>query len=247
MGGYLNVKRSTKTKNLSLTTGCTNLHVGKGRRIVISDAITENGTVPGALWIYKAASKKSTGKGQTENKKKCGSSSSSKVSVENKDNDDNQGDSRLGIEQDYHDEMDHEKYENYFETQICKNVSKNSALVIDNASYHSKYSEDHPKSTWKKAQYAEWLKKKKDPLCKRCSTTDPMQAGKRKAGELPCISVGKNCLQIWTWKSKTTAISLPVKPHRTYLGDWKKTMWRQKIKNINFQKLKIYSGRKEKK
>ena len=68
------------------------------------------------------------GKGQTENKKKGDSSSSSKVSVENKDNDDNQGDSGLGIEQDYHDEMDHEKYENYFETQICKNVSKSSAL-----------------------------------------------------------------------------------------------------------------------
>ena len=116
--------------------------------------------------IYKAASKKSTGKGQTENKKKGGSSSSSKVSVENKDNDDNQGDSGLGIEQDYHDEMDHEKYENYFETQICKNVSKNSALVINNASYHSKYSEDHPKSTWKKAQYAEWLKKRKIPYAK---------------------------------------------------------------------------------
>ena len=40
--------------------------------------------------------------------------------------------------------------------------------------------------------------KKKDPLCKRCPTTDPMEAGKRKAGELPCISVGKNCRQIWT-------------------------------------------------
>ena len=92
------LKDPQKTKSLSLTTGCTNLHVGKGRRIVISDAITENGTVPGALWIYKATSKKSTGKGQTENKKKCGSSSSSKVSVENKDNDDNQGDSGLGTE-----------------------------------------------------------------------------------------------------------------------------------------------------
>ena len=121
-------KDTQKTKSLSLTTGCTNLHVGKGRRIVISDAIAENGTVPGALWIYKAASKKSTGKGQTENKKKCGSSSSCKVSVENKDNDDNQGDSGLGIEQDYHDEMDHEKYENTFEIQICKNVSKNLLL-----------------------------------------------------------------------------------------------------------------------
>ena len=61
------LKDPQKTKCLSLTTGCTNLHLGKGRRIVISDAITENGTVPGALWIYKAASRKSTGKGQTEN------------------------------------------------------------------------------------------------------------------------------------------------------------------------------------
>ena len=63
------LKDPQKTKSLSLTTGCTNVHVGKGKRIVISDAITENGTVPGALWIYKAVSKKSTGKGQTENKK----------------------------------------------------------------------------------------------------------------------------------------------------------------------------------
>ena len=64
------LKDPQKKKSLSLTTGCTNLHLGKGRRIVISDAITENGTVPGALWIYKAVSKKSTGKGQTENKKR---------------------------------------------------------------------------------------------------------------------------------------------------------------------------------
>ena len=78
------LKDPQKMKSLSFTTGCTNLHVGKGRRIVISDAVTENGTLPGGLWIYKAASKKSTGKGQTENKKKGGSSSSSKVSVENK-------------------------------------------------------------------------------------------------------------------------------------------------------------------
>ena len=66
----LTLKDPQKTKSLSLTTGCTNLHVGKGRRIVISDSITENGTLPGGLWIYKAVSKKATGKGQTENKKK---------------------------------------------------------------------------------------------------------------------------------------------------------------------------------
>ena len=178
------LKDPQKTKSLSLTTGCTNLHVGKGRRIVISDAITENGTVPGALWIYKAASKKSTGKGQTENKKKCSSSSSSKVSVENKDNDDNQGDSGLGIEQDYHDEMDHEKYENYFETQICKNVSKNSALVIDNASYHSKYSEDHPNQHGKKLNMPNGLKKKERSLMQKMLYDRPYGSWQKKSGRI---------------------------------------------------------------
>ena len=124
--------------------------------------------------------------------------SSSKVSVENKDNDDNQEDSGLGIEQDYHDEMDHKKYENYFETQICKNVSKKSALVIDNASYHSKYSEDHPKSTWKIAQYAEWLKKRKIPYAKDALRPTLWKLAKEKRENYPAYRLEKNCLQIWT-------------------------------------------------
>ena len=111
-------------------------------------------------------------------------------SVEKNDNDDNQGDSGLGIEHDYHHEMDHEKYENYFETKICKNVSKNSALVIDNASYHSKYSEDHPKSTWKKAQYAEWLKKERS-LLQKMLYDRPNGSWQKKSGRITLHIVWK--------------------------------------------------------
>ena len=34
--------------------GCTKDNVGKGKRIIIVDCITENGSVPGALWIFSA-------------------------------------------------------------------------------------------------------------------------------------------------------------------------------------------------
>ena len=39
------------------TVGCTKDKVGKGKRIIIVYCITENGPVPGALWIFSAGSK----------------------------------------------------------------------------------------------------------------------------------------------------------------------------------------------
>ena len=39
------------------TVGCTKDNVGKGKRIIIVDCITEYGPVPGALWIFSAGSK----------------------------------------------------------------------------------------------------------------------------------------------------------------------------------------------
>ena len=52
-----------KEKNLrslrlsGLTVGCTKEMTGKGRRLIISDAMTENGLVRGALWMFKADGK----------------------------------------------------------------------------------------------------------------------------------------------------------------------------------------------
>ena len=59
-----------------LTVGCTKEMTGKGRRLIISDAMTESGPVRGALWMFKADGK---GKREIESKskelsgeKKCG-------------------------------------------------------------------------------------------------------------------------------------------------------------------------------
>ena len=49
-----NPRRSIKEYG---TVGCTKDNVGKGERIIIVDCITENGPVPGALWILSAGSK----------------------------------------------------------------------------------------------------------------------------------------------------------------------------------------------
>ena len=49
-----NPRRSIKEYG---TVGCTKDNVAKGKRIIIVDCITENGPVPGALWIFSAGSK----------------------------------------------------------------------------------------------------------------------------------------------------------------------------------------------
>ena len=49
-----NPRRSIKEYG---TVGYTKDNVGKGKRIIIVDCITENGPVPGALWIFSAGSK----------------------------------------------------------------------------------------------------------------------------------------------------------------------------------------------
>ena len=44
--------------NEGLTVGCTKTQVGKGKRLIITDAMTQNGPVDGGLWIFKAETKK---------------------------------------------------------------------------------------------------------------------------------------------------------------------------------------------
>ena len=62
------------------------------------------------------------------------------------------------MESDYHDAMNAECYEKYFEN-VCKLLKPRSVIIIDNASYHSRNDENYPISTWRKAKYQEWLQK----------------------------------------------------------------------------------------
>ena len=44
--------------NEGLTLGCTKTQIGKGKRIIITDAMMQNGPIDGGLWIFKAETKK---------------------------------------------------------------------------------------------------------------------------------------------------------------------------------------------
>ena len=50
-----NLRRSIKEFG---SVGCTKDNVGKGKRVIIVDCMTENGPVPGALWIFSAVGQK---------------------------------------------------------------------------------------------------------------------------------------------------------------------------------------------
>ena len=66
----------------------------------------------------------------------------------------------LMFEEDYHDSMNAEAYESWFEKRLCPNLEPNSVTEIDNASYHSRNCPDYPLSTWKKNELSNWLKDK---------------------------------------------------------------------------------------
>ena len=63
----------------------------------------------------------------------------------------------IPFEEDYHDSMDGESYKCCFEKSICQNIPKHSVIVIDNAPYHSKNTENYPTS---KQQFVDWLTEK---------------------------------------------------------------------------------------
>ena len=66
----------------------------------------------------------------------------------------------IPYEEDCHDSMDGESYKCYFEKSICQNIPKLSVIVIDNAPYHSKNTENYPTSKWRKQQFVDWLTEK---------------------------------------------------------------------------------------
>ena len=57
---------------------------------------------------------------------------------------------------DYHDTINAEMYEKYFET-FCKLLKPNSVTVINNASYHSGNADNFPVSKWRKGELNPYL------------------------------------------------------------------------------------------
>lgn len=63
--------------------------------------------------------------------------------------------------EDYHEEMDEDLFEKWFEEMLIPNLPKNkkNVIILDNASYHSRKL-NFPKQYWVKRQIKEWLYEK---------------------------------------------------------------------------------------
>ena len=168
----LETLREKNLRSLSLsglTVGCTKEMTGKGRSLIISDAMTESGPVRGALWMFKADGKGKKRKIESKSKelsgeKKLGELDSESTEKKEDTVDGGENDSEIAegipFEEDYHDSMDGESYKCYSEKSICQNIPKHSVIVIDNAPYHSKNTENYPTIKWRKQQFVDWLTEK---------------------------------------------------------------------------------------
>ena len=165
-----------KEKNLrslrlsGLTVGCTEEMTGKGKRLIISDVMTQSGPVRGALWMFKADGEGKKRKIESkskqlsrEKKRRKLDSESAEKKEDTVDGGENDSEITEGIsfEEDYHDFMDGESYKCFlFEKLICQNIPKHSVIVIDNAPYHSKNTENYSTRKWRKQQFVNWLTEK---------------------------------------------------------------------------------------
>ena len=118
---------------------------GKGRRLIISDAMTESGPVRGALQMFKTDGRGKKRKIESKSKELLGEKKRCKLDSENTEKkedtvDGGENDSEIAegipFEEDHHDSMDGESYKCYFERSTCQNIPKHSVIVIDNTPYH---------------------------------------------------------------------------------------------------------------
>lgn len=58
---------------------------------------------------------------------------------------------------DYHQDMDSHNFEKWLEEQLFPNIPPNSAIVMDNAPYHSRKSQKIPRTNNNKTEIVEWL------------------------------------------------------------------------------------------
>ncbi|KAB0790189.1 hypothetical protein PPYR_15476 [Photinus pyralis] len=67
---------------------------------------------------------------------------------------------------DYHDNMNAELFEKWFEESFLKKLAQPSIIVLDNASYHTRKSEKIPRASSTKEEISNWLKMKNRPFAK---------------------------------------------------------------------------------
>ena len=171
-----------------LTIGCTKPSMGKGGRLIISDAMTDKGPVGGSLWIFKADQGKKPNKKVKKPSKDCNREKEKECAKqENEEEKMDESNSSEGIlwQEDYHDSMNGDSYEQYFANSLCTNVPQGSLIVIDNAPYHSRNDETYPVSKWKKQQYIDWLKSKDIAVPKKILRAELWTMSKQERDHFP--------------------------------------------------------------
>ena len=139
---------------------------GKGRRLIISDAMTESGPKRGALWMFKADGIGKKRKIESKPKELSGEKKRRKLdseSTEKKEDtvDGGENDSEIAegilLKKTIIIPWMGKSYKCYFEKSICQNMPKHSVIVIDNTPYHSKNTENYPTSKWRKQQFEQFV------------------------------------------------------------------------------------------
>ncbi|XP_066965438.1 uncharacterized protein [Macrobrachium rosenbergii] len=91
---------------------------------------------------------------------------------------------------DYHHQMNHVVFEEWFSNQLLPNIPSSSVIVMDNAPYHSRRVENPPTTSSNKATIKEWLVKKglepKDNMLK-CHLLEMVQQYSRNIGNIYVI------------------------------------------------------------
>lgn len=64
---------------------------------------------------------------------------------------------------DYHDNMNAELFEQWFEESVLMKLETPTVIILDNASYHSRKSEPWPTGSWRKEELVQWLDRKNIP------------------------------------------------------------------------------------
>ena len=200
-----------------LTVGCTKEMTTKGRRLIISDTMTESGPVRGALWMFKADGKGKKRKIESKSKELLGEKKRCKLDSENTEKkedtvDGGENDSEIaeGIpsEEDYHDSMDEESYKCYFEKSICQNIPKHSVIVIDNAPYHSKNMENYPTNKWRKQQFVDWLTEKNITFPDKALRAELWTLVKSEREKFPDTVMETVAKEFWTRNIASSPLSL---------------------------------------
>ena len=206
---------------------------GKGRRLIISDAMTERGPVRGALWMFKADGKGKKRKIESklkelsgEKKRRKSDSESTEKKEDTVDRGENDSEIAEGIpfEEDYHDSMDGESYKCYFEKSICQNIPKHSVIVIDSAPYHSKNTENYPISKWRKQQFVDWLTEKNITFPDKALRAELWTLVKDKVMETVAKEYGHEILRLPPYRCELNPIELAWAAEKNYVAGENKDM-----------------------